>query len=69
MQPTYTINEVKILLRSLETTEVGVLKEVIAEEAASYTKTERKALDKMISFRLECLCGKRPHPRFFMSFN
>jgi hypothetical protein len=69
MQATYTIKEVKILLRSLETTEVRVLKEIISEETECYSVSERKAINKMISFRLECLCGKRPHPRFSLSFN
>lgn len=55
MQATYSIAEVKNLLRTVELDEINILKQVLLEEADCYETTEIQALTKMIEIRIKYL--------------
>ena len=55
MQPTYSLIELKHLLRKLEVAEVSILKQVLAEETELYTSKEITAIEKMIQLRVKFL--------------
>jgi hypothetical protein len=48
MNATYSLIEIKILLRSIGLDEIDILKEVLSDEEDCYTSIEKKAIEQMI---------------------
>ena len=55
MEATYSISEVKSLLRTVELEEITILKQVLLEDADCYSPTEIEAMSKMIELRIKFL--------------
>ena len=55
MEATYSISEVKSLLRSVELDEISILKQVLLDDADCYSPAEIQALSKMIELRIKFL--------------
>ena len=55
MKTTYTLEEVKWLVRSLTLEEIDVLQFVLDDEASLYSPAEFKTLKKMIGLRINFL--------------
>ena len=55
MEATYSIPEVKSLLRTVELEEINILKQVLLEDADCYSPAEIQALTKMIELRIKFL--------------
>jgi hypothetical protein len=69
MRPTYSIVEMKELLRSLEENEINILAGLVEEEREAFTATEMKAANRMISIRRKQLIPNEINCDFLLSFN
>jgi hypothetical protein len=69
MQPTYSVSEVKSLIRSLDSSAIVILQQLIEEEKECYSTIELKALDRLVYFRTRYLTGNAVRAEFLLSFN
>ena len=69
MQPTYSVSEIKLLIRSLDSLSIGVLHELVEEEKACYPDCELKAIFKFIKIKNREIVGNEVKFEFLLSFN
>jgi hypothetical protein len=69
MQPTYSVSEVKSLIRSLDSSAIIILQQLLEEEKACYSAIEFKALDRFVYFRNRYLARNAVKAEFLLSFN
>lgn len=69
MQPTYSLADLKYLLRKLEAEEINILKQVLAEEVGCYTTEEYKVINKMVELRMRFLTRHKITIGSLLSFN
>lgn len=69
MQPTYSVSEIKSLIRTLDASAITILQQLIEEEKECYSGIERKALDRFIYFRNRYLARNAVKAEFLLSFN
>lgn len=55
MEATYSLSEVKSLLRSVDLSEINILRQVMLEDAGCYSPGEVEAMTKMIELRIKYL--------------
>lgn len=69
MIPTYSVSEVKALLRVLDLSQVSILEEVCNEEAARFTSIELTAIYRMIRTTKKRLSLNELQLEYLLSFN
>jgi hypothetical protein len=69
MQPTYSVSEIKSLIRSLDSAAITILQQLIEEEKECYSGSELKALDRFVYFRNRYLARNAVKAEFLLSFN
>jgi hypothetical protein len=69
MQPTYSVSEVKSLIRSLDSAAIIILQQLIEEEKECYSTIELKALDRFVYFRNRYITRNAVKAEFLLSFN
>jgi hypothetical protein len=69
MQPTYSVSEVKSLIRSLDSAAIVILQQLIEEEKECYSTIELKALDRFVYFRNRYITRNAVKAEFLLSFN
>jgi hypothetical protein len=69
MQPTYSVSEVKSLIRSLDSAAIVILQQLVEEEKECYSAIEIKAMDRFVYFRNRYLTGNAVKAEFLLSFN
>jgi len=69
MQPTYSLSEVKTLIRSLDSSAIIILQQLIDEEKEGYTSIELKALYKFVFLRNRYLTRNEVKFDYLLSFN
>ncbi len=69
MQPTYSVSEIKLLIRSLDSSSILVLQELVEEEKKSFSVFELKAIHKFIEIKNKELVRNEVSFEFLLSFN
>lgn len=69
MQPTYSVSEIKLLIKSLDISSVSVLQELVEEERNGFEEYELKAIYKFIQLKNKELAGNEIKTEFLLSFN
>lgn len=69
MQPTYSVAEIKLLIRSLDSSSITILQELVEEEKSNYTDYELKAISKFIQIKNMELVRNEVSFEFLLSFN
>ena len=69
MQPTYSVSEIKLLIKSLDLSSINILRELVEEEKKDFAGYELKAIFKFIQLRNKELVGNEVKTEFLLSFN
>lgn len=69
MQPTYSVSEIKLLIRDLDIASIIVLQELVEEEKDGFTHCELKAIAKFIALKNSQIAGNEVKLEFLLSFN
>lgn len=69
MQPTYSVSEIKLLIRDLDIASIIVLQELVEEEKDGFTDCELKAIAKFIALKNSQIAGNEVKLEFLLSFN
>jgi hypothetical protein len=69
MQPTYSVAEIKLLIRTLDSSSILVLQELVEEEKNGFTSYELKAINKFIEIKNKELVRNEVSFEFLLSFN
>lgn len=69
MQPTYSVSEIKLLIKSLDISSINVLIELVEEEKKGFADYELKAIYKFIQLKNKELAGNEIKTEFLLSFN
>lgn len=69
MQPTYSVSEIKLLIKSLDIPSVNILRELVEEEKKGFADYELKAIRKFIQLKNKELVGNEVNAEFLLSFN
>lgn len=69
MQPTYSVAEIKSLIKDLDLSSIGVLHQLVEEEKEYYTVYELKAIYKFLDLKNKELAGNEVKFEFLLSFN
>ena len=69
MQPTYSVSEIKLLVRSLDISSIIILQELIEEEKDGFIHYELKAISKFIALKNKDIAGNEVKFEFLLSFN
>ena len=69
MHPTYSVSEIKQLIRSLDSFSLIVLQELVEDEKNSFADFELKAISKFISLKMKEIAGNEVKVEFLLSFN
>jgi hypothetical protein len=69
MQPTYTVSEIKSLIKSLDLSSIKILRELVEEEKRDFAEYELKAISKFIQLKNKELVGNEVKTEFLLSFN
>ena len=69
MQPTYSVSEIKLLIRTLDSSSILVLQELVEEEKNGFTSYELKAINKFIEIKNKELVRNEVSFEFLLSFN
>lgn len=69
MQPTYSVSEIKLLIKSLDISSIKVLLELVEEEKRDFAEYELKAILKFIQLKNKELVGNEVKTEFLLSFN
>lgn len=69
MQPTYSVSEIKLLIKSLDVSSIKVLVELVEEEKKDFAEYELKAISKFIQLKNKELAGNEVKTEFLLSFN
>jgi len=69
MQPTYSVTEIKSLIRAVDNAALGILRELVEDEKESFTAAELKAIYKFIDLKNKELIRNEVKLEFLLSFN
>ena len=69
MQPTYSVSEIKLLIKSLDLSSIKILCELVEEEKRAFAEYELKAISKFIQLKNKELVGNEVKTEFLLSFN
>lgn len=69
MQPTYSVTEIKSLIRAVDNAALGILRELVEDEKESFTASELKAIYKFIDLKNKELIRNEVKLEFLLSFN
>lgn len=69
MMSTYSLSEIKILLRHLDAQEISLLQQVLLDEADCFTPKEISVISKMIDLRTRFLAVKNLKGNVSQSLN
>ncbi len=69
MQPTYSVSEIKLLIKSLDISSINVLQQLVEEEKEGFADYELKAISKFIQLKSKELAGNEINIEFLLSFN
>jgi len=69
MQPTYSVSELKSLIRVLDDASFDILKELVEDERESFTQPELKAIQKFLELKQNELIKNEVKLEFLLSFN
>ena len=69
MQPTYSVSEIKLLIKSLDLSSIKILSELVEEEKRAFAEYELKAISKFIQLKNKELVGNEVKTEFLLSFN
>lgn len=69
MQPTYSVAEIKLLIRDLDMASIEILKVLIEEEKDCFLSCELKAINKFIELKNKMLISNEVKVEFLLSFN
>ncbi len=69
MQPTYSVSEIKLLIKSLDISAINILRELVEEEKKDFAQYELKAISKFIQLKNKELAGNEIKTEFLLSFN
>ncbi len=69
MQPTYSVAEIKSLIRVLDDASFSMLQELVEDEKEGFTPLELKTIHKFIELKNKELAGNEVKLEFLLSFN
>ncbi|MEJ7677224.1 MAG: hypothetical protein WKG06_04995 [Segetibacter sp.] len=69
MQPTYSVSEIKLLIKSLDISSINILQQLVEEEKKDFANYELKAISKFIQLKNKELAGNEINIEFLLSFN
>lgn len=69
MEPTYSVYEIKLLIRSLDCLSVILLQELIEEEKNNFLERELKAIYKYLKVKNKEILRNGINTEFLLSFN
>ena len=69
MEPTYSVYEIKQLIKSLDCSSVILLLELVEEEKNNFLKCELKAVNKYFKLKNRETLGNEINTEFLLSFN
>ena len=69
MQPTYSFQEIKSLIRSLDLSSINILLELVEEEKNCFTDSELKAIAKFLKIKNRDLVRNEVQLEYLLSFN
>lgn len=69
MQPTYSVSEIKLLIKSLDISSIKILLDLVEEEKRDFAEYELKAISKFIQLKSKELVGNEVKTEFLLSFN
>lgn len=69
MQPTYSVSEIKLLIKSLDIASIKILLELVEEEKKDFAEYELKAISKFFQLKNKELVGNEVKTEFLLSFN
>ncbi len=69
MQPTYSVVEIKSLIRALDEASFKILKELVEDEKEGFTPLELKTINKFIKLKNKELVRNEVKMEFLLSFN
>ncbi len=69
MQPTYSVAEIKSLIRAVDAASFGILQELVEEEKEGFTASELKVIHKFIELKNKELVRNEVKLEFLLSFN
>ncbi|HLL43410.1 MAG TPA: hypothetical protein VK369_09740 [Segetibacter sp.] len=69
MQPTYSVSEIKLLIKSLDLSSIEILHELVEEEKNGFAEYELKAISKFIQLKNKEIVGNEVKTEFLLSFN
>jgi len=69
MQPTYSVPEIKLLIKDLDSTLINVLRDLIDEEKERFLACELKAVYKFIELKNKARVSNQVKVEFLLSFN
>ena len=69
MIPTYSVYEIKNLVRSFDIAETNILDELVSEEASGYAPYELRAIARMIALRKKAISHNEVKLEFLLAYN
>lgn len=69
MQPTYSFQEIKSLIRSLDFSSINILQELVEEEKECFTDYEIRAFHKFLKLKNKALVRSEVKVEYLLSFN
>ena len=69
MRPTYSVAEIKLLIKDLDVSSVNILRELIEEEKECFLACELKAIHKFIELKNYEFISSQVKVEFLLSFN
>lgn len=69
MQPTYSVYEIKLLIKSLDCSSIILLKELIEEEKNNFLEYELKAIYQYLKLKNKEILRNEINTEFLLSFN
>ena len=69
MRPTYSVAEIKLLIKDLDFPSVDLITELVEEEKECFLECELKAIYKFIELKKEEFISSQVKVEFLLSFN
>jgi 5,10-methylene-tetrahydrofolate dehydrogenase/methenyl tetrahydrofolate cyclohydrolase len=69
MRPTYSVAEIKLLIKDLDVSSINVLRELVEEEKECFSPCELKAVNKFIELKNKDFVNSQVKVEFLLSFN
>jgi hypothetical protein len=69
MRPTYSVAEIKLLIKDLDISSVNILNELVEEEKECFSACELKAIYKFIELKNKEFVSSQVKVEFLLSFN